>query len=81
MDHIAGLFFLKEETVPKVYRYTQEHREKERAYNFYICDRPRENQPYCADNHFFVKATIANYNLWTSAPANLKSLASVVTEI
>ena len=26
-----------------------------------------------------VEATIANYNLWTAAPANLKSLAHVVT--
>ena len=25
-------------------------------------------------NHFWVKATIANYNLWTSAPANYLSL-------
>ena len=30
---------------------------------------------------FWVKATITNYNLWTIAPANLKSLARVVMEI
>ena len=30
-----------------------------------ICGRPRENQPYCAGEHFLVKTTIANYNLWT----------------
>ena len=38
-------------------------------------------QPYCADNQFLVKATIANYNLWTIASTNLKSLACVVMEI
>ena len=45
------------------------------------CDHPWQNQPYCADNHFWVKATIANYNLWTAAPANLKSLAQVLVAI
>ena len=44
-----------------------------------IYDRPQQNQPYCVDNHFLVKATIANYNLWTAAPVNLKSLAQVLT--
>ena len=40
---------------------------------YYIanCDRPLQNQPYCTDNHFWDKATIANYNLWTGASANL----------
>ena len=49
----------------------------------YICDRLRENQPYCAGNHFLVKtsSTIAYFNLWTGAPANLKSPAREVTEI
>ena len=42
------------------------------------CDHPRQNQHYyCADNHFLVKAIIANYNLRTNAPANLKSPAQV----
>ena len=41
-----------------------------------------KNQPYCADivNWFWVKATITNYNLWTIATANLKSLAHVLME-
>jgi hypothetical protein len=52
-------------------------------HTFIICDLPWQNQPYwyCADNWFWVKATITNYNLWTIAPANLKSLARVVMEI
>ena len=46
-----------------------------------ICDLPWQNQPYCTDNRFLVKATITKYNLWTIAPANLKSLACVVMDI
>ena len=50
-----------------------------------ICDLPWQNQSYCAasDDRFLVKATITitKYNLWTIAPANLKSLARVVMEI
>ena len=42
----------------------------ERECTIIICDRPQEQQPYSA----------GNYNLWTSAPANLKSLAWVVME-
>ena len=48
---------------------------------WYICDPPWQNQPYCAHNRFWVKVTITNYNLWTTAPPNLKSLAHVVMEI
>ena len=36
----------------------------------FISDLSWRNQPYCAHNQFWVKATIANYNLWTIAPAN-----------
>ena len=40
-------------------------------------DRLWQNQPYYTDNHFWVKVTIANYNFWTGAPANLKFLACI----
>ena len=41
----------------------------------------KKNQPYSAQNRFWVKATITNYDLWTTASANLKSLARVFLEI
>ena len=45
-------------------------------------DHPWQSQTcYCAKHHSWVKVTIANYHLWTSAAANLKSLAWVVTEM
>ena len=28
-----------------------------------ICDRPRQNQPYCGENDFLVKATITEIDL------------------
>ena len=46
-----------------------------------ICDPPRENQAYCTEKFFWVKATITNYNLWTIAPANLKSREQKYTRI
>ena len=46
-----------------------------------ICDPPWGNQAYCADNRFWVKTTITNYNLWTTDPANLKSQTCVGSEI
>ena len=48
---------------------------------FFICDHPWLNQPYCAQNHFWVRATITNYDLWTTDPAKFRSLAHVVLEI
>ena len=48
---------------------------------FNICDHPWQNQPYCAQDRFWVKATITNYDLWTTDPANLKSLAPVGSEM
>ena len=36
---------------------------------------------WCSENHFLIKVTIANYNLWTAAPTNLKSVAGVVVDI
>ena len=42
-----------------------------------ICDPPWENQAYCADHRFWVKATITNYDLWTTDPANLKHVWSL----
>ena len=41
----------------------------------------KKKNAYCADNRFWLKATIIDYNLWTAAPANLKSLARVVVDI
>ena len=40
-----------------------------------------EKTMHNAPKKIWVKATITNYNLWTIAPANLKSLACVVMEI
>ena len=47
----------------------------------YVTFHDKTNLAYCADNRFLVKATITKYNLWTIAPANLKSLARVIMEI
>ena len=49
--------------------------------NGIICDRPWQNQPYCTQDRFWVKATITNYDLWTTDPPNLKSLTPVGSEI
>ena len=49
--------------------------------NSIICDRPWQNQPYCVQDRFWVKATITNYDLWTTDPPNLKSLTPVGSEI
>ena len=46
-----------------------------------LCNCPWLNQPYCTLNRFWVKVTITNYDLWTTAPANLKSLDHVDLEI
>ena len=46
-----------------------------------ICDPPWQNQPYCTQDRFWVKATITKYDLWTTDPANLKSLTPVSSEI
>ena len=46
-----------------------------------FCDPPQGNQAQRVEKNFWVKATITNYNHWTIAPANLKSLAGVVMEI
>lgn len=45
------------------------------------CDLPWPNQAQCADTRFWVKAIITNYDFWTTAPANLRSLARIDFEI